>query len=107
MAQPGRAELPAHDVLHLLLYTRRIATGGELGEMLSHQLSGAHWSPAERAVLEQQQTWYARSGLTERQMLLLYWLRHAAIHARQQGTSVGLRYRLWERRNVLPVLALV
>jgi aminoglycoside phosphotransferase (APT) family kinase protein len=98
-------ELGVHDVLHLLLYTRRIATGGELGQMLSDQLSGQRWSAAERALLERQRTWQARGGLTERHVLLLYWLRHAAIHARQQGARVGYRYRLWERRNVLPVLA--
>jgi hypothetical protein len=38
--------------------------------------------------------------------LLLYWLRHVALHARQQSQQVGYRYRLWERRNVEPVLAL-
>jgi aminoglycoside phosphotransferase (APT) family kinase protein len=98
-------ELPLHDLLHLLLYSRRIATGGELGQMLCDQLSWPRWSHAERAVLEGQRAWHGRGGLTERQVLLLYWLRHAGIHARQQGTCVGLRYRLWERRNVLPVLA--
>jgi aminoglycoside phosphotransferase (APT) family kinase protein len=98
-------ELPLHDVLHLVLYTRRIATGGELGQMLCDQLSRQRWSASERALLEREGAWQACGGLTERQVLLLYWLRHAAIHARQQGARAGQRYRLWERRNVLPVLA--
>jgi aminoglycoside phosphotransferase (APT) family kinase protein len=98
-------ELPLHDVLHLLLYTRRLTSGRELGQMLCDQLVEKRWSAAERALLERQPAWQARGGLTERHVLLLYWLRHAAVHARQHGSRVGCRYRLWERRNVLPVLA--
>jgi aminoglycoside phosphotransferase (APT) family kinase protein len=98
-------ELPLHDVLHLLLYTRRLTTGRELGQMLCEQLVEKSWSAAERALLERQPAWQARGGLTERHVLLLYWLRHAAVHARQHGSRVGCSYRLWERRNVLPVLA--
>lgn len=97
-------ELPLHDVLHLLLYTRRLATGRELGQMLCEQLKQQRWSAAERAFLERQRVWQARGQLSERHVLLLYWLRHAAVHARQHGHPVGYRYRLWERRNVLPVL---
>jgi aminoglycoside phosphotransferase (APT) family kinase protein len=98
-------ELPLHDVLHLLLYTRRLTTGRELGHMLCDQLVEKRWSAAERALLERQPAWQLREGLTERHVLLLYWLRHAAVHARQNGSPAGYRYRLWERRNVLPVLA--
>jgi aminoglycoside phosphotransferase (APT) family kinase protein len=97
-------ELPLHDLLHLLLYTRRLATGRELGELLSDQLKKQRWSVEERAFLERQRAWQARGSLSERHVLLLYWLRHAAVHARQQRSPVGYRYRLWERRNVLPVL---
>ena len=43
--------------------------------------------------------------LSDRHALLLYWLRHAALHTRQQRAPVGYRYRLWERRNLHPVLA--
>jgi aminoglycoside phosphotransferase (APT) family kinase protein len=98
-------EFPLHDVLHLLLYTRRLTSGRELGQMLCDQLVETRWSAAERAVLERQPAWQACGGLTERCVLLLYWLRHAAVHARQSGAPAGYRYRLWERRNVLPVLA--
>ena len=98
-------ELPLHDVLHLLLYTRRLASGRELGQLLRDQLVQPRWSAAERTLLERQPAWEARGGLTERHVLLLYWLRHAAVHARQHASRVGRRYRLWEHRNVLPVLA--
>lgn len=98
-------ELPLHDVLHLLLYTRRLASGRELGQTLCDQLVETSWSTTERELLERQPAWQARGGLTERHMLLLYWLRHAAVHARQHAARAGCRYRLWEHRNVLPVLA--
>ncbi|MGZ4217428.1 MAG: phosphotransferase family protein [Solirubrobacteraceae bacterium] len=101
----GPLEFPLHDVLHLLLYTRRLTSGRELGQMLRDQLVDKTWSVAERALLERQPAWHARGGLTERHVLLLYWLRHAAVHARQHASRVGCRYRLWEHRNVLPVLA--
>jgi aminoglycoside phosphotransferase (APT) family kinase protein len=98
-------ELPLHDVLHLLLYTRRLESGRELGQMLCDQLVEKRWSAAERVLLERQPAWQACGGLTERHVLLLYWLRHAAVHARQNRSPADYRYRLWERRNVRPVLA--
>ena len=98
-------ELPFHDLLHLLLYTRRLITGHELGELVCDQLQGQAWRADERALLRDH--WPRRSAccLSERHILLLYWLRHAALHASQQGATLGYRYRSWERRNVLPVLA--
>jgi hypothetical protein len=98
-------ELPLHDVLHLLLYARRLATGRELGQLLCDQLGRHQWSADERVFLGGQRAWTARGALSERHALLLYWLRHAAVHARQYRSPAGYRYRLWERRNVLPVLA--
>ncbi len=97
-------EPPFHDVLHLLLYTRRLVTGRELGQMLYDQLRGRGWSAEERSVMNRYWAWPPEGALSERHMLLLYWLRHAAGHARQQGSPAGYRYRWWERRNVLPVL---
>ena len=43
--------------------------------------------------------------MSDRHALLLYWLRHAATHARQQDRGDAYRYRLWERRNVCSVVA--
>jgi hypothetical protein len=96
---------PFHDVLHLLLYTRRLVTGRELGQLLYDQLRGEGWSAEERAVVNGHWGWPSSQSLSERHMLLLYWLRHVAGHARQEGSPAGYRYRWWERRNVLPVLA--
>jgi Phosphotransferase enzyme family len=98
-------ELPFHDVFHLLFYTRRLATGRELGQLLYDHLRGGGWSAEERALLNRYWPRLSEDSLSPRHMLLLYWLRHVAGHARQQSSRVGYRYRLWERRNVLPVLA--
>jgi aminoglycoside phosphotransferase (APT) family kinase protein len=97
-------ELPLHDFLHLVLYTRRMATGAELGRMVCDLLPHPRWSIHESALLDQHDAWPPSGSLSQRHALLLYWLRHAALHARQHR-SAGYRYRLWERRNVLSVLA--
>jgi aminoglycoside phosphotransferase (APT) family kinase protein len=102
-AAPG--ELPLHDLLHLLLYTRRLLTGQELGQIVCRQLTGGEWSQGERRLLERYGCWCHDGALSDRHAVLLYWLRHVALHARQQRDRPGPRYRLWERRNVSSVLA--
>jgi hypothetical protein len=101
----GPLERPFHDMLHLLLYARRLATGRELGQLVQGQLGGEGWSADERAVLKRHCGRPWDDAFSPRHTLLLYWLRHVAGHARQQGSQIGYRYRIWERRNVLPVLA--
>jgi aminoglycoside phosphotransferase (APT) family kinase protein len=97
-------ELALHDIIHLLLYTRRMATGQELGLIVRNQLREAAWPDDQLALLDR----YGDScheALSDRHALLLYWLRQVAAHARQQSRRGGPRYRLWERRNVQRVLA--
>jgi aminoglycoside phosphotransferase (APT) family kinase protein len=100
-------ELPFHDLLHLLLYTRRLVTGRELGELVSDQIRGRPWSAAERELLGDYWTGLPASPLSERHIVLLYWLRQAAAHARQQSGRIRYKYGWWEQRNVLPVLGAV
>ena len=102
-ASPG--ELAVHDVMHLLLYTRRMATGQELGLIVRNQLREPAWRDDELALLERYGAWCHDGALSDRHALLLYWLRQVAAHARQQSGRGGPRYRLWERRNVRRVLA--
>ncbi len=101
----GACELPLHDLLHLLLYTRRSRSRMELGEIVARQLSDGGWSGLERELLSGHEAWCDGDTGLQRPALLLYWLRHAAVHARQQPQRVGYRYRLWEQRNLLPVVA--
>jgi Phosphotransferase enzyme family len=98
-------ELPCHDMLHLLLYTRRQVTGRELGLVIRDQLRGAEWAEDERVFLDRFGVWDRCGSLSQRHCLLLYWLRHVSAHTRQQSPPVGYRYRVWEQRNIVPVLA--
>jgi hypothetical protein len=96
--------LPLHDVLHGLLSARRLNTGRQLGQLVRDQLPGPDWDPAERAALRRYGDAWA-GGLPHRHALALYWLRQMALHAGQQQSPAGVRHRLWEYRNVRPVLA--
>ena len=98
-------ELALHDLLHLLLYSRRLRTGRSLGLIVRDQLRYGTWSGSERRLLDRYGGSWRGGELSDRHALLLYWLRNVAMHARQQSRDGGLRYRMWERRNVLPVLA--
>lgn len=97
-------ELALHDLLHLVMYARRLQTGRELGQIVRDRLRGAEWSEQEQIFLRRFGALDACGALSERHCLLLYWLRQVAMHARQQTWPVGYRYRLWEQRNIVPVL---
>jgi aminoglycoside phosphotransferase (APT) family kinase protein len=101
----GEPALPVIDVIHLLLYTWRLITGRELGEIVAEKLRGRGWPAEERRVLDRYGTWCHGDLISERHELLLCWLRHVAHHARQQGDDRTLGYRRWQSRNVRPVLA--
>jgi aminoglycoside phosphotransferase (APT) family kinase protein len=94
--------LPLHDVLHLLLYPRRLARRAELGRIVCDQLREPVWTAHERRVLRNAP---AAGQLGDRETLLLYWLHQAAAHTRQQAGARSSRYRVWRLRNVEPVLA--
>jgi aminoglycoside phosphotransferase len=98
-------DLPLIDLLHLLLYTRRLLSGKELGEIVRQQLLDDRWSRHERSLLERFGGRGAYGSPSERDAPLLYWLRHVAHHARQEARPRGLANRVWMRRNVRPVLA--
>lgn len=104
-AAPG--ELPLHDLLHLTLSTRRLRTGAELGHIVRDRLLDREWPVEERLLLERRPSCDETDPLSPRHALLLYWLRHLALHVRQQGPAPGWRFRWWQQRNVLPVLELL
>ena len=94
-----------HDLLHLALYARPAPVGRELGVFVAGRLRGEPWDDDQRSLLERGGVLTGTDSISERHALLLYWLRRAAAHAHQQGARRGLRYRVWERRNVDPVMA--
>jgi aminoglycoside phosphotransferase (APT) family kinase protein len=99
----GPRELPLHDLLHLLMYSRRLLTGRELGGIVSEQLRRGEWPVEERVLFDRS----ANASLSARHAVLLYWLRHVAMHTRQQSEPAGWRFKLWHRRNVHRVLELL
>jgi aminoglycoside phosphotransferase (APT) family kinase protein len=97
----GDEELPLHDILHLALYGRRVGRARELGDVVCRALAGGRGDAGEREVVR----CAGAAGLEPRDALLLYWLRHSAVHLRQQVRHDAPRHRLWQMRNLDPVLA--
>jgi hypothetical protein len=93
-------DLPEVDLLHCLIYSRRLVMRLELGDVLQPLLAGTPWTAHERTVLE-----HASSGneqVGQRTLLLVYWLRHVAANLVQSGSYT--HNLLWLRRNVEGVL---
>ncbi|HMC79666.1 MAG TPA: phosphotransferase, partial [Acidimicrobiia bacterium] len=101
----GPGELPAHDLLYLLIQTRMLAQGRELGHVLQALLEGAPWEPAERTILEAAGVIGRGEATVERETLLLVWLRHVASNLVQSPGDA--RNWIWTGRNVESVLRLV
>jgi len=100
------AQLLSQDLLHLVLYTRRLVRRSELGELVGEVLQGDPWSSRERALLESGGG-HACTGAVEPSVeTLLYWLWHTAAHVRTQPMR-SPRLSVWGRRNVMPVLRLL
>jgi aminoglycoside phosphotransferase len=93
-----------HDLLHLLIYTRKLLEDIEPGEIIRRLLNGEAWTPAEASILEVPENDLGRSG-RERVGLLLYWLRFVAQTFEQ--SDYFSRHPQWIRENVQLVLAAV
>jgi len=91
-------ELPAHDLLHLLLYGRRRLERRPLGHVVADVLR-LGLRPEERALLEP----HLAPGLSERVLVLLYWLRFVEMNERRQPLAVRTG-RAWRVDNVESVL---
>jgi phosphotransferase family enzyme len=102
--QAAAEQLALHDVLHLALYSRRIAGGGELGEVIRHALRRP--DELERWLAELQPAggspvnvgWL---GEDHRRTVLLYWLHHVGSFAEAGGHADS---PFWIRHNVEAVL---
>jgi len=101
----GPGELPAHDLLYLLIQTRMLARGRELGHVLQALLEGAPWEATERTILEAAGVIGEGEATVEPEILLLVWLRHVASNLVQSPGDA--RNWIWTSRNVESVLRLV
>jgi aminoglycoside phosphotransferase (APT) family kinase protein len=71
-------ELPLHDLMHLLLFTRQQAHLWDEADIIAALTGAIRWTPPERALLEQARAALPGHIIEERPMTLLYWLRHLA-----------------------------
>jgi aminoglycoside phosphotransferase (APT) family kinase protein len=101
-------ELALHDLLHLLLYHRRLVSGSETGDLVVGLLAGEQpWTPEEAPVVELARAAFPDGPPSDRVLVLLHWLRHVAAVSVQQRAYVQHSVRVWELRNVHRVLRAV
>jgi aminoglycoside phosphotransferase len=97
-------ELAFHDLLHLVLYTRKLVTRSSLGGVVADALAAEAMGPiraVERSAAAAALT--DLGTLTHREALLLYWLRQVELNmARNPDVASTPR---WRQRNIDPVLA--
>jgi len=102
--QAAAEQLAFHDILHLALYSRRIAGGGELGEVVRHALRRPDDLDRWLAELWPDGTSGATVGWLgddHRRTVLLYWLHHVGSFAEAGGHADS---PFWIRHNVEAVL---
>ena len=94
-------ELPALDIMQLLLTARMLSRGREFGEVVTHALKGG-WSDRELAVLDETRETFGEA-VPLRALILLTWLRHvASVLTKADGYD---EHWLWTKSNLEPVLA--
>ncbi len=98
------AALPAHDLLHFILYSRKLLRGSEIGAEICRALGpDPAWQPEEQAAIDRVAVSGDGGPGLIRVPLLLYWLRIVSENfARQPDTT---RRRRWVSDNVDAVLA--
>ena len=93
-------DLPALDLVHWMLTCPPPRPGDELGDRVVRRLRAPTcWSPQESDLLAPRME---GCGLTDRELLLLAWLRHV-----DGNVASSRRYAIspvWHRRNIAPVL---
>jgi hypothetical protein len=92
-------QLPLHDLLHLYVYSRRLARGDELGDIIVRAL---HQGVGEAIGVPAGQAEVWLDGIPQRPAVLLYWLRHVMLFIDSEGHHDNPR---WLRANVERVLA--
>jgi hypothetical protein len=102
------ANLVAHDLLHLLLYTRKLVRTSQIGTEICRALGpDPRWEPEELRAIERATSQMAATSSASLQQLrlavMLYWLRLVSTnHARQPKVT---SHRRWVRDNIDAVVA--
>jgi aminoglycoside phosphotransferase len=98
--------LAAHDQLHLVLYTRKLLDGTEIGSQICRALgTDPEWDEGENAAIRAGTAHLPGADETSRRRLgiRLYWLRLVSMNLARQPRST--RARRWLDANVRAVLA--
>jgi len=95
-------DLPLRDLLHLLLYTRKLVQRCELGDVVRRLLIACIWTSHERELIEAMDEALPGDYLSERTRVLIYWLRHVSANLEQSPAYA--RNWLWVHRNIDNVL---
>ena len=102
-ASAGPGYPPHLDILHLLLYARKMRQGWhELHPAVVPVLEGKGWDPREQALLERAGLLWPSDSAANRAMVLLCWLHNLAGNFFHSPRLI--HDRPWIRRNVEPVL---
>lgn len=99
----GPQELPAHDLLHLALFGIAVERRVNLGTVVAESLAKGTWPVACEDVLRHAR-WSWDDTIGDSTVLLLYWLRHVVLVARQQRDHVEHSVLAWRWHNVVRVL---
>ena len=95
-------EMPRLDILNLLISTRMILQGEELGEVIVKLVRHETWLPYEHALLDQSLAGTPGDRMDMRSMVLLHWLRH--VSANLYKSNRYAKNKLWIAKNVEAVL---
>ena len=90
------------DTVHLLVTTRTLVRGRELGAIVCELAAGARWSAHEERLLDALRRDLCDEHVPTRQLVLLAWLRHVANNLSKRAAYAT--HRLWLRNNVVAVL---
>lgn len=93
---------PQIDTVQLLIATRMIAEGTELGHVVNEMVDRANWMPDELELFAKDSTVADSHRLEPRTVVLLAWLQH--VSANLEKSERYQRHRFWLDRNVETVL---
>lgn len=103
----SQAELPLHDLLHLMVYSRKLRQSGSLGHFVANGILPRVFENGEWELLEQagSQLGLPLTADVLRAMTLAYWARFVSEHLSRYPEFVG--NRRWFDENVAGVLAAI
>ena len=103
---PTRRNMVAHDLLHFVLYSRKLLRGSEIGAEICRALGpNPRWQPEEQPAIDRVAASGDGGGGLLRVPLLLYWLRIVSENFARQPDAT--RRRRWVSDNIDAVLACV